>query len=688
MGKELVLEVGCEEIPARFIANALASLREKAESSLRGLRLEHGAIRTAGTPRRLAVCVEDLAERQEELVREVTGPARSAAYDSDGNLTKAGLGFARSLGVDPGELTVKSLPKGEYLAGVRREKGRDSADILREVLPGWLISLRFPKSMRWGNGDLRFARPIHWILALYGGNVLDFEVEGIISGNRSRGHRFLSPAAFEVKGWNDYLEGMKNARVIADPKERRELIAEQIAEAAVREGGTVSPDEDLLDTVTNLVEYPVAVCGSFDEDFLELPEEVLVTEMKFHQKYFTVRDGEGRLMARFIAVSNITCDDGMKIVREGNERVLRARLADGRFFFQEDGKVPLENFVSSLEKVVYQEKLGSYREKVARVEGMSVKLAGQIGCDPGQAARAARLSKADLVTQMVGEFPELQGVMGREYALKAGEAPEVAMAIFEQYLPRHSGDELPSGDLGAVLSIAERIDSIVGIFGIGEAPTGSEDPYGMRRHTLAIINIIMERSYPIELSPLIEEAIRTLQGKTDRPGGELLGEVRDFFGGRLENLFTGDGHPPDVVRAVLAAGFERLPEVRKKIAALTDFRSRAEFLPLATVFKRAANIVPEGFSGGVDPALFAEGEERELHDAVSGLEGDVRQLVVEENYRAALVKMAAIQPVLDRFFEKVLVMAEEDAVKTNRLALVQGLASLFSGIADFRQISV
>lgn len=685
---ELLLEIGCEEIPARFIPPALADLRTRAAKALKELRLEHGEVVTAGTPRRLTLAVRGIAGLQPELVREVTGPAKAVAYGPDGTLTKAGIGFARSQGADPDALTVKKTAKGEYVSVIRKEEGRAAAAILAEEIPRWITSLRFPKSMRWGDGDLRFARPIHWIVALLGGEVLDFEVEGIRASNRSAGHRFLSPASFEVEGWDDYLRKMEEASVIVVPGERKASIAAQIAAAATAEGGTVSNDEELLDTVTHLVEYPVAVCGSFDEDFLGLPEEVLVTSMKYHQKYFTVRDGGGRLMARFIAVSNMRCAD-MSLIREGNERVLRARLADARFFFEEDRKTVFADYVSKLEKVVYQEKLGTYREKIDRVAVIARSLAKKTGAaEPEDAARAALLSKADLVTQMVGEFPELQGVMGREYAAASGEKEPVAAAIFEHYRPRFAGDDLPESDLGALLSIADRVDSISGIFGIDEAPTGSEDPYGLRRHTLATINILTARDYDVDLSSLIEEAIGLVAEKVVRPSDELQREIMEFFRGRLEHLYVGAGFPSDVVRAVLAAGFDRLPEVKKKIEALDSFRRLDSFLPVATAFKRASNIVPADFEGRVDAALLQEKEEKDLHAALAGLREKTVAALEGGDYAGALEEMADLRPVLDRFFDKVLVMADDPAVRDNRLALVQGLASLFSRIADFRQISV
>jgi glycyl-tRNA synthetase beta chain len=688
MGQELFLEIGCEEIPARFIAGALEALKKTAAEALEGARLGHGEILTAGTPRRLALCIRSIDESQPELVQEVTGPARAVAFDADGNPTRAGEGFARSLGVDPSELKVVTLEKGEYVSAVKREEGRPAAEILAAELPRWITTLRFPKSMRWGSGDLRFARPVHWIVALLDGTVIDFDVEGIASGDRSRGHRFHSPGAFAVSGWEDYRRKAAEAMVLVDLDERREMIREQVTGAARAEGGEVVMDEELLDTVTNLVEYPVAVIGSFEEEFLNLPEEVLTTSMKAHQKYFTVRGGSGRLMARFIAVSNLKCDD-MTTIRQGNERVLRARLSDAAFFYREDGKVPMEEFVAELKKVVYQEQLGSYHEKIERVAGIVRHMAGRSGAVDGKdASQAAMLSKADLVTQMVGEFPELQGVMGREYAILRGEKKDVAVAVYEHYLPRFAGDALPATDLGAHLSIADRIDSIAGIFGIGKAPTGSEDPYGLRRHTLAIINILRKKGYALDLTLLFEEAICHLQGKISASAPDLLHEIMEFFRGRLENLYTAAGTPADTVRSVLGAGFSHLPDVEKKIDALESFRKEEGFEELAVSFKRAANIVPEGFAGKVDAAIFEEDEEKDLYGAVAALEGSVKKMVSNGEYHKALKEIATIRPKVDSFFDKVLVMAKDEKVKNNRLALVKRLASLIAGIADFRQLAV
>ncbi len=681
---DLLLEIGTEEIPARFIPRALDDLAAAARASLEARRLAHGEVSTFGSPRRLVLAVRGIVARQPDLASEVTGPPRKAAYGPDGTLTKAGAGFAKGQGVDPKELFVKETPKGEYLAAIRREAGRPAAEILREDLPGWILGLRFQKSMRWGEGDLRFVRPLHWVLALLGGTVLEFELEGLKSGNRSRGHRFLAPEEFEVRDLADYLAKTRAARVLVDPSERRDSIRRQVEESGRARGGAAVVDEELLEHVTNLVEWPVAVCGGFDPAFLAVPSEVLVTAMKSHQKYFTVVDGGGRLLPWFITISNMQAED-MGQIRAGNERVLRARLSDARFFWEEDLKIPLRGRVSGLGGVVYQEKLGTYLEKVERVKELARWLAREAGAiSEEDAERAAFLCKADLVTGMVGEFPELQGVMGRHYALHAGEKPAVAEALLEAYLPRFAGDELPRTGLGAALSVADRMDTICGIFGIGMAPTGSEDPHALRRHTLAVINILTERAWPIHLQSLVEFAILALTGKHSSPPERLRADVLEFFRGRMENMYTAGGSPVDVVRAVLAAGFDRLPDVKPRIDALDEIRRREDFAPLAVTFKRVANIVPPGFEGTVEVALCANPAERDLAEATAAARADVGALVGKRDYRGALGRIAELRPVVDRFFDGVLVMADDPKERKNRLALLAAVATLFADLADFR----
>jgi glycyl-tRNA synthetase beta chain len=684
---DLLLEIGTEEIPARFIPRALEDLAAAARASLEARRLGQVQLRTFGTPRRLTLAVAGILPRQPDLELEVTGPPRKAAYDANGALTKAGLGFAKGQGVAAKDLYVKQTPKGEYLAAIRREAGRLAAEILREDVPAWITGLRFAKSMRWGAGELRFVRPVHWVLALLGGAVLEFELEGIKAGDRSRGHRFLAPAEFAVRDLEDYLAKTRAAFVVADPAERRESIREQVVAAAVGRGGLAAVDEGLLEHVTNLVEWPVAVAGGFEPEFLAVPAEVLVTAMKAHQKYFTVVDADGKLLPCFVTVSNMLAAD-MGQIRAGNERVLRARLSDARFFWESDLKTPLRARVAGLASVVYQEQLGSYLEKVGRVKELARFIARETdGHREEDAERAAFLSKADLVTGMVGEFPELQGVMGRHYALASGEKPEVAEALLEAYLPRFAGDALPASELGAILSVADRMDTIAAIFGIAMAPTGSEDPYALRRHTLAVINILAARAWPLHLKSLVELAIATLTGKIARPSDGLRAEILEFFRARLENLHVAAGAPVDIVRAVLAAGFDRLTEVERRIAALDELRRLEDFAALAVTFKRVANIVPADFAGEIDVALCAAPAEQDLALAATGIRADVDAAVRERDYLKALRKIAELRPVVDRFFDGVLVMAEDPKVRHNRFALLAAVQRLFADVADFRQIA-
>jgi glycyl-tRNA synthetase beta chain len=684
--RDLLLEIGTEEIPARFIPRALEDLAAAARASLEAKRLTHGEMNVYGTPRRLVLAVRGIVEQQPDLASEVTGPPAKAAYGPDGSLTKAGQGFAKGQGVDPADLFVKQTPKGEYLATIRRETGRPAAEILREEIPGWILGLRFQKSMRWGDGELRFVRPLHWVLALLGDEVLDFALEGLKSANRSRGHRFLAPAEFAVRDLADYLAQTRAAMVMVDPAERRASIRRQVEEAGRAKGGAAVVDEALLEHVTYLVEWPVAVCGGFEAAFLAVPPEVLVTAMRSHQKYFTIVDDAGKLLPWFVTISNMQAAD-MGQIRAGNERVLRARLSDARFFWEEDLKVPLRGRVPGLGSVVYQERLGTYLEKVDRVRELARWLAREAGgVAEADAERAAFLGKADLTTGMVGEFPELQGVMGRYYALHAGEKPAVAEALLEAYLPRFAGDELPRTALGAILSVADRMDTICGIFGLGMAPTGSEDPYALRRHTLAVINILAERAWPIRLQSLVEFAVLALAGKHARAPEQVRADVLEFFRGRIENLHVAAGSPVDAVRAILSAGFDRIPAVKGRLDALEEIRVRADFAGLAVTFKRVANIVPPAFAGTVDGALCTEAVERDLAHAVSVARSEVDALVLASDYRAALEKIAELRPVVDRFFDGVMVLADDPPVRANRLALLAAVQSLFADLADFRQL--
>jgi len=689
MSNELLLEIGTEEIPAAFIPKALQDLSSMIRKALTDERIPYGQVQTFGTPRRLCLAVADVAERQEDQVIEKLGPAKRVSFDSDGNPTKAALGFAKGQGVQISEVGTIQTDKGEYICISKHITGQNASSLLPEMLSKLISSLSFKKSMRWGNLDFRFARPIHWILALYGGQVIPFRIENIESGNRSRGHRFMNPESFPVRNLKEYLAGTREHSVIVNPEERKEIILEEARRAAAGVAGVsgrVLENDALLETVTYLVEYPTIVCGSFDRKYLDLPKEVLVTSMMSHQKYFPVVDQEGHLLPYFITINNTLARDPAVVTR-GNEKVIRARLSDARFFFEEDQKSSLDNRLEGLKEVVFHTLLGTSYEKVMRFRKLAAYIADRL--DPSlkdRVDRAALLAKADLDTQMVGEFSELQGIMGREYALLAGEDPIVARAIYEHYLPLTAGGDLPQTQAGAIVSIADKLDSIVGFFGVKLVPTGTADPYALRRQALGIINIILEKQYPLMLDDLVDQSLLILKDRLKRPVDETRKDVLDFFRGRLENQLISQGHPHDVVSAVLAAGFSDLVQVTKKMQAMEAFKRHPAYEPLATAFKRAGNILKDFGNGQIEPALFSVEEERVLHSAFLETRAKVVQALAQDDYPAALLELAALRQPIDRFFGSVMVMVEEEQIRFNRLSLLEAIFSTFRRIADFSKI--
>ena len=686
MRKELFLEIGTEEIPAAFLPKAMADLDALIRKEFEHARVSHGEVRTLGTPRRIALLVRDLDEQQPDAEVTALGPAKKVAYDADGKPTKAAEGFARGQGVDVQDLSVATTEKGEYVAVTKRIVGRPTADLLTEILPRLIGAIPFRKSMRWGDLDVRFARPMHWIVALFDGVVVPFSFGSINSGSASRGHRFMADASFPVRDFAHYLDECERHFVIPDPEKRKEIIRREVEQAARAAGGRVLPDEGLLEQVTFLVEYPSVVCGSFERDFLQVPKEVLITSMREHQRYFSLVDEDGRLLPNFITVNNTLAEDPA-VVRRGNERVLRARLSDARFFFEEDKKVSLEGRVEDLKGVVYQAKLGTSYEKMERfrtlAEGLASRLCPEVA---GRVSRAAYLCKADLVTGMVGEFPELQGVMGREYALLSGEEPDVARAIHEHYLPTQAGGDLPATDIGAFVSIADKLDTICGCFGVGLIPTGTADPYALRRSAIGIIAILLDRGYDLSLTDLIDSSLDLLRHKLTRDETLVRGDVLDFFRGRYVNLMAGR-YPSDVVEAVVAVSFDNLNEANARMAALAEFRERPDFEPLAVAFKRVCNIVKEGTDIPVDAGLFQDDAERELSRAFDVVASTARGKIGNKDYLAALAEIAGLKSPVDAFFDRVMVMAEDERVRNNRLALLTGIARLFGVIADFSRIS-
>jgi glycyl-tRNA synthetase beta chain len=686
MGKELLLEIGTEEIPAGFLPKAISDLEEMIGKALAGERIAHGEARALATPRRLCLTVADVAVRQEDQLVEKMGPARKVAFDEAGNPTKALLGFARGQGLDVAELETVTTEKGEYLCARKRIVGVETASLLPGLLAKLIVSVPFKKTMRWSSFDLRFPRPIHWILALYGGEVVPISVENVASGRETRGHRFMSPEPAPVKGFEDYRDVLRKKSVIVDPEERKRIIREEARKAAAAVGGRPLENEDLLETVAFLVEYPTVVCGGFDPAYLDLPGEVLITSMMSHQKYFPVVDAAGKLMAHFLTVNNTLARDP-SVVTRGNEKVIRARLSDARFFFEEDQKTSLDRRVEDLKKVVYHSLLGTSFDKVGRFRALADRIADRV-CPERKATvdRTAWLAKADLDTQMVGEFPELQGVMGREYALLAGEDPAVSRGIYEHYLPVVAGGDLPQTDEGAVVSIADKTDTIVGFFGVNVIPTGAADPYALRRQALGILNIILDRGYSLDLGTLVDDSLAILGPLVKRPVADVKADVLAFFRARFENQLLSQGYAYDVVDAVLAAGATEAVQTLQRVRAMDVFKSHEAYRPLATAFKRAGNIIRDFQGGDVDPALFETDEEKALYEAYLDMREQAQSHISRRDYLKALAEMARIRGPVDAFFEKVLVMAKDERIRFNRLSLLGEISRFFRQVADFSKI--
>lgn len=691
MAKNFVLEIGTEEIPARFMGSAIAQMEELAGNWLRENRLTVEKMATYGTPRRLVIYFDGLVQKQEEFTEEVKGPARKAAFGADGNPTKAAEGFARSQGVNVNDLAIKETPNGEYVFASKKQTGRETMEILPEFCLGLINGLSFPKPMRWGNKEMRFARPIRWILSLFGNEVVSFEVEGLPSGKLTFGHRFLSTGPIELADASEYFSKLKEQYVIVNHIERKEIIKNQVAELTVKEGGEVIPDEELLEEVTQLLEYPTALCGTFSAEYLRLPKEVLVTPMREHQRYFPVIGPEGKLLAKFITVRNGTAEF-LDNVRAGNEKVLKARLADAEFFYEEDLKVPLRDNIEKLKKIVFHEKLGTVYEKIKRIESIAKFLAKTTGINGGQIMEditpAAHLCKADLVTNMVFEFPELQGIMGKEYALRNNEKQSVAEAVFEHYLPRFSGDVLPATDLGRLISIADKIDTIIGCFAVGIQPTGSQDPYALRRQALGICYIALEAKLNFSVSRLVEEVYRiyACNIKAKLSMEETSEEVGEFFKQRLKNIFTEKGFSYDIIEAVLASGYDRITDALLRAEALSNLRSQEIFGKLLTVYTRVANLAKNAVQEDIDPGLFTEEAEKVLFIEYVKTKDEMQIYLEERQYRQFFQRFALLQQYIDSFFEGVMVMVDDETIKFNRLALLKRIAELTRPIAELTKI--
>lgn len=692
MASDLLLEIGTEEIPSGYLQGALEAFAGLAESALKEARVRvEGKFSTCGTPRRLVLMGSGIAENQDDQVLEVTGPPRKVAFDAEGNPTKAALGFAAKQGITVEEIGFIETPKGEYLFCRRVVPGRPTLEILSEILPGIISSIPWPKSMRWGSLDFAFARPIHWIVALFGGKVVPFETAGVRSGDETRGHRFMAPEPRRVKDTEDYLQAMRELHVQVDPAQRERTVWEIARQAAKSVGGVPSEDPGLVSTVANLVEKPSAVCGGFEDRFLDLPDVVLITAMREHQKYFAVYDQEGRLMPHFVAVNNTEARNE-QVVRRGHERVLRARLSDAEFFFKEDRKRALADRLEDLKEVIYQAELGTSFDKVERFTALAEWLAREILPERvEEVGQVARLCKCDLVTQMVDEFPSLQGAIGREYALLEGYPGAICDGIRDHYRPARAEDALPASDLGAVVGLADRMDTIAGCFAIGQEPTGTADPYALRRNALAVLRILEDRAWTVGLVGFIHKSLELLSAKLTVDMENTATAVLAFFRERYKQMMLRGGYETELVEAVISAGFDRVDSLRSRIEQLKRFKEdSAVFEPLALTAKRVNNILKKQVQPlKVDEDLFREPCETVLWQAYLKLQGQVADLMEQGSYGEALMKLSGLQKPVDDFFEGVEILTKEsEALRNNRVAVLQSLQGLFMGVADFSKFAL
>ena len=683
---ELFLEIGAEEIPSRFMSLALGYLEKEIPSFLKKNRIQASKPRVMGSPRRLVISFDEVDNQQEDIVETHFGPNVKLAYDEKGNPTKSALGFARGKGIDPSQLTLEKTPKGEVVCARIEKTGQPTATILNNFFPVLISKIPFPKKMRWGNRETPFVRPLHWIVALFGSKPLSFSYAGIPCADVSRGHRFMRSDFFKVNGMDDYLKSCEKYFLMIDPVVRKKSIVDQITSLANEVGGAVELDPELLEEVNYLVEYPFAIRGNFEKHFLELPRELLITTMKYHQKYFSLENKHGDLLPYFITISNVQPGPGGEIQR-GNERVLRARLQDARFFFDEDRKKRLEDFVELLKGVTFQKSLGTSYEKVNRIVALTEFLATEVCPEKiKQASRAAWLCKADLVTQMVYEFPELQGIIGGYYADHSGEDPEVGLAIKEHYRPAFSGDSPPSNPVGSIVSIADKLDTILGCIGVGLLPSGSEDPYGLRRHSLGIIQIIISQNWQVSLDALIQKGINLLKDKTKLTSDEIHMHTQILFSQRYKTILTGEEYPYDAIDAVLSANIDSLVDVRQKVVALSDLKKQPYFEPLAITFRRVVSILNDESDGDIQTSLLSEPAEKKLYDEYRRVKEPVENHLSKKQFPQALEKIVEIKETVDEFFAHIMVMTKEDALRKNRLRLLKHISLLFSNIADFSKI--
>ncbi len=678
MAKDLLFEIGAEEIPAGFMPNILGQLKQLAETKLNDAHLPFESIATYGTPRRLALIVKGLADTSAEISERHKGPSASIAYDAEGNATKAAIGFARGKGLDVADLVVED----GYIYAETKTAGVPAKDIVTDMLPQLITGLNFPKSMHWGNLDAKFVRPVRWLVALLDEEVIPVEFATVKSGNVTRGHRFLGADEITIKNAASYVETLKENFVMVDQDARRELISKQLHDMAASKNASIVWDDDLLEEINYLVEWPTALCGGFEESYLALPDAAIITPMKDHQRYFPLVDQEGKLLPMFLTVRNGS-DHSIEVVQAGNERVLRARLDDAKFFFNEDRKKPLIDRQDGLTKIVFQEGLGNLADKTERLLKLGRVFGEECGLHEDTAVvleRATELAKTDLTTGMVTEFTELQGVMGKEYALLDGESEEVAEAIFEQYLPRFAGDVLPQTEAGKVLSIIDKVDNIVATFSRGLIPTGSQDPYALRRQTIGILNILLGSEWNISLRPIFKASMELLNVPTEKQD-ELLDQVEEFFTLRLKNIFLDREVPHHVIDLLLSNNELSVADAEGLVNALLANRID-ENVELVQAYTRMYNLVKDVEYTGVNSDLLKEDAEKELFEAASKASEASLAAWEANDYNAVVAVPATLVPAINKFFEDVMVMDKDEAIKANRLQLVRLAYSVMAIIGD------
>ena len=678
MAKDLLFEIGAEEIPAGFMPNILGQLKQLAETKLNDAHLPFESIATYGTPRRLALIVKGLADTSAEISERHKGPSASIAYDADGNATKAAIGFARGKGLDVADLVVED----GYIYAETKTAGVPAKDIVTDMLPQLITGLNFPKSMHWGNLDAKFVRPVRWLVALLDEEVIPVEFATVKSGNVTRGHRFLGADEITIKNAASYVDTLKENFVMVDQDARRELISKQLHDIAASKNASIVWDDDLLEEINYLVEWPTALCGGFEESYLALPDAAIITPMKDHQRYFPLVDQDGKLLPMFLTVRNGS-DHSIEVVQAGNERVLRARLDDAKFFFNEDRKKPLIDRQDGLTKIVFQEGLGNLADKTERLLKLGRVFGEECGLHEDAAVvleRATELAKTDLTTGMVTEFTELQGVMGKEYALLDGESEEVAEAIFEQYLPRFAGDVLPQTEAGKVLSIIDKVDNIVATFSRGLIPTGSQDPYALRRQTIGILNILLGSEWNISLRPIFKASMELLNVPAEKQD-ELLGQVEEFFTLRLKNIFLDREVPHHVIDLLLSNNELSVADAEGLVNALLANRID-ENVEIVQAYTRMYNLVKDVEYTGVNSDLLKEDAEKALFEAASKASEASLAAWEANDYTAVVAVPATLVPAINKFFEDVMVMDKDETIKANRLQLVRLAYSVMAIIGD------